>query len=27
MLTRDEDFTHIARHSELRLWEDTSYPS
>jgi predicted nucleic acid-binding protein len=27
MLTRDEDFTHIARHSELRLWEGASYPS
>lgn len=23
LLTADEDFTHIARHSELRLWEGT----
>jgi len=26
LLTTDEDFTHIARHSELRLWEGTSSP-
>jgi predicted nucleic acid-binding protein len=24
LLTADEDFTHIARHSELRLWEGAS---
>jgi predicted nucleic acid-binding protein len=24
MLTTDEDFGHVARHSELRLWEGTS---
>lgn len=24
MLTTDEDFGHIARHSELRLWEGTT---
>jgi predicted nucleic acid-binding protein len=23
LLTTDEDFSHIARHSELRLWEGT----
>jgi predicted nucleic acid-binding protein len=26
LLTADEDFTHIARHSELRLWEGASPP-
>lgn len=26
LLTTDEDFTHIARHSDLRLWESTSPP-
>ena len=24
MLTTDDDFSHIARHSELRLWEGTT---
>lgn len=24
LLTTDEDFHHIARHSELRLWEGTA---